>query len=105
MISTKIEWSDDPAAAPRGRSVERRKLVGADKEITSSEFVPDFLMAISKCGQVVRTYWIPARYTQTGKLLDGGRWSGFATGEDPVLWASWPNGAALIELGKEKADG
>ena len=73
------QWSFDISAAPRGRIVNSTRTFGT-KTSNHSEFVPDILWLATKFGKVSRSYWIP----EAGK--NPGRWSGLATGEQPVAW-------------------
>ena len=72
-------WSFDIKAAPLGRIVTSDRIYGK-KTHKHSEFVPDVLWIAAKCGKVLRSYWIP----EAGK--NPGRWSGLATGEQPIAW-------------------
>lgn len=77
------QWSHDLTTAPRGKMEMATRKVGKNvHEVT--DFVPDVLLLATKCGKVIRSYWIP----ESGK--SPGRWSGLATGEEPVAWAPWP---------------
>jgi len=80
------QWSFDISTAPKGKTVTTTRLV-TDKSSASGksvrdfeEFVPDHIWIATKCGKVSRTYWIP----EHGK--NPGRWSGLATGEQPIAW-------------------
>lgn len=90
-----MTWSFDITTAPRGRTVTHERRVG-DNIHEIRDFVPDFVWLASKCGKVVLSYWIP----EAGK--NPGRWSGLATGEQPVAWQPYvvpahPN--AVSDLG------
>jgi len=74
-----MSWIHDITLAPRGRIAISTRTYG-DKNVNHSEFVPDVLWIATKCGKVSRSYWIP----EAGK--NPGRWSGLATGEQPVAW-------------------
>lgn len=67
----------------KGEPVERER----------TDFVPTRIMALSKCGKITPTYWIPGK----PGTLDGGGWSGFDRGELPLLWAAWPNAEELMK--------
>lgn len=74
-----MSWNFDINTAPRGKKITSTRHVGKNThEIT--DFVPDVIWAATKCGKVIRTYWIP----ENGKTP--GRWSGLATGESPLAW-------------------
>jgi len=76
-------FSPHISSAPRGKTETTTRKVGKNiNEVT--EFVPDVLLLATKCGKVIGSYWIP----ENGK--NPGRWSGLATGEEPVAWAPWP---------------
>lgn len=90
---TELHWSTDISKAPKGELVERHVTYQRNGETYTrllEDFVPTPLMAVTSCGKVVRTYWIPPRKTANGGLLDGDRWSGFNHGSEPVAWALWP---------------
>ncbi|NTB01608.1 hypothetical protein [Agrobacterium tumefaciens] len=72
-------WNHDLSQAPRGKMVHSTRTVG-DRVHEISDFVADHIWAASKCGKVIKSYWIPP----VGKAA--GRWSGFATGEAPIAW-------------------
>lgn len=74
-----MNWNHDISAAPRGKMVHSTRTVG-DRVHEISDFVPDHIWAASKCGKVIKSYWIPP----VGKA--DGRWSGFANGEQPIAW-------------------
>lgn len=99
MITTHLKWSDDISKAPKGEYVTttyQTMVKGKPHEVTKTEHAPTKILALTKCGKVVSTYWLPAKQTASGALLDGGRWSGLATGEEPLRWALWPDAAELI---------
>ena len=101
MITTTLNWSADISAAPRGELIETvltSTRNGKPVEQRKSEHVSPKILALTKCGKIVSTYWIPEKLTSTGAVLGGAKWSGLATGEWPVLWAPWPDAAALAEL-------
>jgi hypothetical protein len=101
MITTTLNWSNDISAAPKGELVETVMAStrnGKPVEHRKSEHVSPKILALTKCGKIVSTYWIPEKVTASGTVLGGARWSGLATSEHLVLWAPWPDAAALAEL-------
>ena len=81
-----MTWSFDISTAPRGKTVTTTRLVN-DKNSASGKSVKDFeefreepVILATKCGKVVRSYWMQKE----------GRWAGFATGEQPLAWMPWP---------------
>lgn len=93
---SEIAWNLDISFAPRGKTVLVNRLV-PDKNSASGrslkaieEFKSEYILAVHPDGMVVQSYWIPPRYTQTGNLLEGNRWSGFNVGKEPIAWAPWP---------------
>lgn len=91
-----MSWNRDISAAPRGKTIQTQRLV-KDKNSTSgeslrivSEFRRELILAVHPDGTVAQSYWIPARLTQSGALLEGNRWSGFNLGSEPIAWAHWP---------------
>ncbi len=92
MITTHLHWSSDISAAPKGEMVTTPYTImvkGEPKERTRTEHVPVKILALTKCGKVVSTYWL------LGTAYGAGRWSGLADGESPLLWALWPDAAEL----------
>lgn len=92
-IYQQIKWSSDISAAPKGETVVNKRTMlvkgkPVDQEIPT--FIPTFILALTKCGKVVRTYWIPGN----GRPLEA-RWSGLNHGEQPLAWAHWPDAAEL----------
>jgi len=79
-------WNMNISEAPIGREVTKTVLV-ADKKSASGKSVRDFqehqkddVILASKCGKVIKSYWIPAEK----------RWAGFQPGEHIVAWMAWP---------------
>lgn len=97
IIHQHIKWSSDISTAPKGEMVANKRVVsikGKPTEQTFETFIPTFIMALTKCGKIVRTYWLPGKEG----TLDGERWSGLNRGEQPVLWANWPNAVELMAM-------
>lgn len=82
-------WNFDMSAAPRGKMVPYTRK-GKDGPISTESFRKEYILAVDVHGVVSQSYWIPPRYTQSGSLLEGSRWSGFNPGVDPIAWAPWP---------------
>jgi len=85
-----MNWSQDISTAPRGKMVPVTRTT-KDGPKAGEEYRREFILAVQPDGVVAQSYWIPPRYTQTGKLLEGNRWSGFNLGADPIAWAPWPS--------------
>lgn len=83
------QWNHDISAAPRGKMVPYTRK-GKDGPVQSEQYRKEYILAVDVHGDVYQSYWIPPRYTQTGTLLEGNRWSGFNPGVDPIAWAPWP---------------
>ena len=105
MITTHLHWSSDISAAPKGEMVTtpyHQMVKGEAKERSRTEHVPTKILALSSCGKVVVTYWIPEKQTQSGSILSHGHWSGFAErpeyGGGPVLWAAMPDPNELKQI-------
>ena len=99
MIHTHLHWSSDIASAPKGEMVAttyQTMVKGKPHLVTKTEHVTQKILALTSCGKVVSTYWLLPKVSGSGALLDGGRWSGFGTGETPLLWALWPNSTELL---------
>lgn len=81
-----MTWSHDISKAPRGKMIpqeqQRRVSDGSTKFVIVEQFVPDFIWAATKCGKVLKSYWLPVE----SKYRPVGRWSGLAAGEEPVAW-------------------
>lgn len=99
MIHTHLQWSDDIAKAPKGETVTTTTSVlvkGKPVKRERTEHVPVKILALTNCGNVIATYWMPAsKHTLNGVVLDGDRWHGFNRGQSPLLWALWPDAAEL----------
>lgn len=81
-----MTWNFDFTDVPLGQDVTVPRLV-ADKNSASgktvrdvTEFQRDDLILASKCGKVIKSYWIPAEE----------RFAGFSKGEQPIAWCAWP---------------
>ncbi|CAM3516849.1 hypothetical protein G6L26_007515 [Agrobacterium radiobacter] len=84
-----MNWNHDISAAPRGKMVPYTRK-GKDGPVQSEQYRKEYILAVDMHGDVYQSYWIPPRYTQSGGLLEGNRWSGFNPGVDPIAWAPWP---------------
>ena len=80
------EWNENISEAPVGKEVTVTRLV-PDKNSASGRSVKDLqeyqrddVILASKCGKVIKSYWLP----------DEKRWAGFNAGEQPVAWMAWP---------------
>lgn len=82
-------WNHDLSAAPRGKMVPYTRK-GKDGPVQAEQYRKEYILAVNVHGDVYQSYWIPPRYTQSGGLLEGNRWSGFNPGVDPIAWAPWP---------------
>lgn len=83
------QWNHDISAAPRGKMVPYTRK-GKDGPVQSEQYRKEYILAVDVHGDVYQSYWIPPRFTQSGGLLEGNRWSGFNPGVDPIAWAPWP---------------
>lgn len=99
MITTHLHWSSDITKAPRGEMVTtpyHQMVKGQPVERSRTEHVPTKILALTNCGKVISTYWMPAsKHTLNGEVLDGDRWHGFNRGQSPLLWALWPDASEL----------
>ncbi len=84
-----MNWNHDLSQAPRGKMVPYTRK-GKDGPVQSEQYRKEYILAVDVHGDVYQSYWIPPRYTQSGGLLEGNRWSGFNPGVDPIAWAPWP---------------
>lgn len=99
MITKEIRWSTDMSKAPKGEMVTKVVEYMRDGKLTkrsSEERVPTRILTLSKCGKVQASHWMLAKYTTSGKLLEGGRWHGFNHGSEPLMWALWPSADELM---------
>ncbi|MFK3847902.1 hypothetical protein ACI2J5_00180 [Agrobacterium pusense] len=92
-----MNWNHDISAAPRGKMVPYTRK-GKDGPVQSEQYRKEYILAVDVHGDVYQYYWIPPRYTQSGGLLEGNRWSGFNPGVDPIAWAPWPEYIAGDQL-------
>ena len=104
MITSFLHWSSDITKAPKGEMVTtayHQMVKGEPVERSRAEHVPVKILALTSCGKVVVTYWIPGKLAQSGSILSYGHWSGFAErpefGGGPVLWAAMPDAAELLK--------
>lgn len=88
-----MNWNHDLSQAPRGKMVPYTRK-GKDGPVQAEQYRKEYILAVDVHGVVWQSYWIPPRYTQSGGLLEGNRWSGFNPGVDPIAWAPWPEYAA-----------
>ena len=102
MIKTELIWSSDISQAPRGETVTSnyfQTVKGEQVERTRTDHVPAKILALTSCGKVVQTHWIPEARSQSGAIMRHGHWSGFPEkpeyGGGPELWAPWPNAAEI----------
>lgn len=97
-------WSTDISTAPRGKTVTvTRTIKGEQREIEEQR--REYILAVQSDNTVVMTCWIPPRYTQSGKLLEGNRWSGFNLGSEPIAWAPWPTYESVAKASCEQTEG
>ena len=75
-----MTWNFDVSEAPKGRTVERAVTTEKGK-VPYEAFEHDHVILASKCGKVMRSYWIP----------DEQRWCMFSKHEEPVAWMLWPS--------------
>ena len=101
MITTHLHWSGDISKAPKGEMVTTKfhqTVKGEIVERSRTEHVPTRIFALTECGKIIVTYWVPAKTTQSGNVLGGDCWSGFVRGGAlPVLWAAIPDAAELLK--------
>lgn len=87
-----MTWNHDMTACPLGKEVTATRLV-ADKNSASGKTVRDFkeyqrddVILASKCGKVIKSYWIP----------DEKRFAGFQPNEEIVAWMAWPSHPGVV---------
>lgn len=76
-------WNFDISQAPRGRMVDQEVKNAAQCKAgitTVRVYEPDIILAASKCGKVMKSYFIPKE----------NRWCMFASGELPIAWMPYP---------------
>ncbi|AXV15091.1 hypothetical protein CYG48_04880 [Neorhizobium sp. SOG26] len=82
-------WNNNLSTAPRGKMVPAQvRTKDGFKQI--EQYQKEKILAVNSAHEVVSTYWIPPRYTASGNVLEGNRWSGFNAGDEPLAWAPWP---------------
>ena len=93
------DWSTDINAAPRGHTTTQERKTKDGVAITTIH-VNDVVWAASKCGSVIRTYWVPSRkaWCSFGDNETPLAWRPFVEGEFPKVMVdkepTWPNGRA-----------
>jgi len=78
-----MTWSFEISTAPKGRNITVMRTARSKDGVTRfpvEEFEPDHVWLATKCGKVLKSYWIP----ETAK--NEGRWAGLGTKEQPVAW-------------------
>ena len=84
-----IAWNKGMDDAPKGRVVYVTRKIGKE-ERTFEEFKREYVLVADRNHAVSMSYFIPPKYTASGALLEGDRWSGFNHGDLPIAWAEWP---------------
>jgi hypothetical protein len=74
-----MNWNHELTGIPCG-SHPLRTVQTKDGVKTYEEFQRDDVILASKCGKVIKSYWIP----------DEKRFAGFKKGEEPIAWMHWP---------------
>lgn len=75
------EWNTDMDRAPKGKMVKVDRIVASTKAVrVYEEFQPDYVIIMSECRKVIKSYWLP----------DEARWAGFSKTEQPLAWMDWP---------------
>jgi len=79
------DWSFDISQAPRGLTIPQEQMRRQDGKLVPvivNQFVPEWIWAATRKGEVIRSHWLPA----DGKHRPNGRWLNLATDEQPVAW-------------------
>lgn len=79
-------WSTDIAAAPKGRKVTVKKIVG-DKTHSQTRMEGEQVWLASKCGRVILSRWLWPAWDR-GR----GRWECLGTDEKPLAWRPFIEG-------------
>ncbi|WP_320196250.1 hypothetical protein RMR10_004515 [Agrobacterium rosae] len=79
------QWSHDISAAPLFEDFVNTRMVknsktGERRALPFNDTRRVDLILASKCGKVIKTYWIP----------DESRFAGFQPGEEIIGWMPWP---------------
>ncbi|MDM9643854.1 hypothetical protein [Rhizobium sp. S163] len=92
-----MTWNTNIQEAPRGKTVQitRKKRVETKEAVdttfrTTYEHQKEDVILATKCGKVIKTYWIPGEE----------RWAGLANGEQPDAWMAWPKHPNFIPAGE-----
>ncbi|UFS83178.1 hypothetical protein LPB79_13070 [Rhizobium sp. T136] len=98
-----MSWSFNIDEAPRGKTVQTKRLV-TDRNSASGQslrviedFVPDYLWLATKCGKVIKSYWIEAT------KFSPARWAGLGTTEVPVAWQHFVTPEHPVDQGEMAA--
>lgn len=74
-----MSWDPNINGIPCGSQVVRT-VQTKDGIKQYDDFQRDDVILASKCGKVIKSYWIP----------DEKRFAGFKKGEQPIAWMPWP---------------
>lgn len=75
-----MNWNAEINEMPLGGMVER-SVQTKDGVRKYDEYVSENVIVASKCGKVIKSYWLPKEQ----------RWAGLANGEQPIAWMRWPD--------------
>jgi hypothetical protein len=76
---TYSNWETDMTRAPKGKVVTRT-VTTKDGQREFQSYEPDFVILMSECRKVIKSYWLPKE----------GRWAGFSEHSRPLAWQAWP---------------
>lgn len=73
------DWDFNLTGMPLGSMVPKT-VTTKDVVRKYDEWEPDAVILATKCGKVIKTYWLPKEK----------RWAGLASGEHPIAYMRWP---------------
>lgn len=102
MIHQTLTWSTDISAAPNGEMVTTtRTVLRKEKpvEVSETEHVPVRILAISECGIISISHWVPEKHLSSGNVRQIGHWYGYFADHKmstvPKAWAYMPDAAEI----------
>lgn len=83
-----MTWDHDISRAPRGRYVIETRRIKDGKTADHRVFERDVIWLASKCGKVMRSYYLPEEK----------RWCMFSASEKPVAWMAYDEARDAYEV-------
>jgi len=74
------DWNFDISQAPLSHFKEQKRTDKKGKSSVSKIFIEKVIITASKCGKVIRSYWLPKEK----------RWAGYTPEGPPIAWQLYP---------------